>query len=82
MIGAGKEFTFGAEMARTVFEEVRENHRRLEGCPGPHDFGVTDQSGFNFGQKYTCSKCGGVLDGVALRWYLKGLEHGKKPHAE
>jgi len=82
MSEAEKEFTFGAETVRAIFEEIRENHRRLDRCPGPHDFGVTDQSGFNFRQKCTCSKCGGVLDGVALRWYLKGLEHGKKLHAE
>lgn len=59
-----------------IWEEVKRNHKRLDECPGPHEFGPMLAKP---GAKYTCSKCGGVVDAVARSWYEKGLTHGRTP---
>lgn len=56
---------------REVFEEARENAKRLDACWGPHDFGD-----FEPGKRdYFCSNCGGRVHATARAWYVKGLEH-------
>jgi hypothetical protein len=67
-----------------ILRQVRENHRRLEECPGPHDFkpverdGITPAIGVKFGMKYRCATCEGVIDGSDKWHYDQGLEHGRK----
>lgn len=59
---------------KTVWEEARANAKRLDGCPGPHDFvgiGPAPQ------RKHRCTVCGGEVDLHAAHWYQRGLEHGR-----
>jgi hypothetical protein len=59
-----------------IWAKVKANQRRLDGCPGPHDFqdASPDKA---VGKDYVCSKCQGKVQGPAFRWYTKGLEHAR-----
>lgn len=58
--------------AARIWEEVKENHRRLSECAGPHVFRRQ-----NNGRRdtYRCEKCGGVVDDHGAYWYLQALKH-------
>jgi predicted SprT family Zn-dependent metalloprotease len=62
------------EEVQQIFEEVKANLKRLDGCKGPHDF---EKDGEGIRAKYRCKKCKGTLDKINYSWYEKGLEHGK-----
>ncbi len=66
---------------RSILTEVKKNLRRLNGCPGPHEFELIEAIG-GFRKKYRCKICGGDIDGIQYHWYEKGLAHGKMNHAE
>lgn len=57
-----------------LIEEVEQNLRSLNSCPGPHQFPP-----YQRGKKdYHCLKCGGVLGLVNMLWYMRGLADGRK----
>lgn len=62
---------------QTIMQTVKENHAKLNACAGPHNF-VCLTPDKPFGAKYRCSLCNGTADGVAVNWYNRGLQHGKK----
>ena len=64
-------------MSREIWEQVKENHRKLRECPGPHDFHKIDE-GKVFGPRYRCSVCQGEVCSTDYAWYRDGLEHGRK----
>lgn len=66
-----------ADDLRGIWADVKANHKRLDECPGPHEFDF-DPNATPLRRKATCRKCGGQLDTTDARWYLKGLEHGRK----
>jgi len=59
-----------------IFEQVKANGAKLDGCPGPHDFVPVDPA--RLFHRFRCTKCGGQVDGSAARWYRRGLQHGGK----
>lgn len=54
-----------------LWEQVKQNKQRLDGCEGPHRFERD-------GREFRCGRCGGTVSAVAYAWYLAGLEHGRK----
>lgn len=69
-----------------VFEEVKQNHKKMDTCPH-HDFSIvldrhSKQRIDNptpqqlFGAKFQCTRCGGIVDGIERLWYTRGLRHG------
>ena len=64
------------EEASKIYEEVKENQRRLKSCEGPHDFHPVDPEE-KIRRRYRCSKCQGEVDTVACSWYREGLKHGR-----
>lgn len=60
---------------RDIIDEVRANAARLESCEGPHDFqpesGATPRRP---GDRYKCTKCGGMLGAIERLWYERGLK--------
>lgn len=61
-----------------IFQLVKNNHRRLDSCPGPHDFSIVERQTGQLIRSWKCSKCGGVVEEIFKRWYTIGLEHGRK----
>ena len=59
-----------------IFEEVRANRIKLDGCAGPHEFVVDNPEEKPWRQKYRCTLCGGTLERHLYFWYKRGLEHG------
>lgn len=60
-----------------ILVEVRENLRKISSCEGPHEFDFDpDAPGTTLRRKYTCGKCGGVVDATDLPMYRQGLRHG------
>lgn len=64
------------EKIQGIWEDVKENARKLNGCPGPHDFSIETTRGKALSKRWKCSKCGGEVSAVEKRWYCLGLEHG------
>lgn len=62
------------------YAQDRLNTRRLESCPGPHDFLPESVSTIVPGmvRSYKCRKCQGELGPVSRAWYEQGLKHGGK----
>ena len=64
---------------QAIWEKVRANAKRLESCPGPHEFKpVDDSSPASRIRRQVCSICGGEVDAVNAIWYRHGLEDAKK----
>jgi hypothetical protein len=59
-----------------MWEEVKANQKRLEGCVGPHDFVLASTTGTRHDEKHRCLKCDGVVDWSTCTWYKLGLKHG------
>ena len=49
---------------------IRENAAKIEGCP-KHHF-KTDPPPYKLGQRFTCSNCGGEMDGIGVLRYMQG----------
>lgn len=67
--------------ANRIWAEVKENHRKLDSCPGPHDLYPDEPHGPGSGGRLPdmrCRKCGGKLRRMEAIYYLKGVEHGRK----
>lgn len=71
-----------------IVAEIKRNNTMLESCTGPHDFSIAldrrtlkpavpDNRRDPF-CKWQCSKCCGIVDGVAKSWYNKGVRHATK----
>lgn len=61
---------------------VVENLKRLDACPGPHDFEFIRHRGADgVGPKRTrwrCTVCGGEVPGTARHWYVRGLTDARR----
>lgn len=66
--------------SKRIFAEVKENHRRLDACPGPHNFVEHERYSptSTLVRTYRCTVCMGVVGTSEARWYIKGLE-AKRP---
>lgn len=51
-----------------IFNNVKQNHKRLEECTKPHDFQPITGA-----RKYKCTKCNGEIDTTHYYWYYQGL---------
>ena len=58
----------GAEL----LAEVRANQAKLDACPR-HYFDPGDPP-YKFGSKFTCTKCGGIMDAVHAFRYVQGYK--------
>jgi rubrerythrin len=67
----------GKGEAKKIFEEVKENQKRLEGCEAPHEFSLEDPAK-PLRSKWVCRKCGGKVQHGDHHWYALGLAHGKR----
>ena len=74
--GEPKPIDFGALLAK-----AQENRKRLDACPrhyfpGPVP-GIEEGVGAMLGRKMVCTRCNGMMDLVALNFYVRGYEaHG------
>jgi hypothetical protein len=67
------------ERLEGIWEEVKENKKRLDNCTGPHEFTPNDVDGLlGTAKNYKCSKCQGTITSVEHRWYERGLQHGRQ----
>ncbi len=55
-----------------IWDDVKLNSAKLEAC-ARHDF-LPVYPG-QFGTKFVCSRCAGLIDGMSARWYADGLAH-------
>lgn len=65
---------FTRDTANALMAEIRENQAKLEAC-GDHDFDIPPP--FTPGGRAVCRHCGGRLDPLQARWYVRGREHEK-----
>jgi hypothetical protein len=68
--GLGREAVLG------IWAKVKDNHARLDACPGPHDFRRISERP-TIGPAYSCAKCGGTVSTSDQKWYERGLKHGR-----
>jgi hypothetical protein len=61
--------------AKKVWEEVKENHRKLDTCKR-HVFVAIPDSTTPIPRKYKCTACGGTADSINVHWYNLGVQHG------
>jgi hypothetical protein len=59
---------------QAIWDQVKDNQVRLDGCPGPHDFRAIPGND----RRERCTKCGGELNILNVIYYTRGLEHGRK----
>jgi len=71
----GKVSGLGTDEAKRIFEQVKENQRRLDECVGPHDFQPIGEEK-KFGRRHVCTLCKGEIDSINKSWYETGLKHG------
>ncbi len=62
--------------AKKIFEEVKENHRKLDSC-SLHDFSIDITPSKPYMKKFRCTNCSGEVDLTTKSWYEKGLQHGQ-----
>lgn len=58
-----------------IWAAVKANHALLDTCKG-HDFSLPFEKRGQMTTKWKCTKCQGVVDTLAKRWYETGLKHG------
>lgn len=56
-----------------VLAAIKRNRERLEACK-KHSFAYPEDRPLQFGEKLTCTKCGGVMDAVQAFRYCEGFE--------
>lgn len=62
--------------AAQMWEEVKENIRRLEGCSQHRFYGHLT----SLRQKFRCERCGGKMDSLDMKHYIEGwVAAGRKP---
>jgi hypothetical protein len=59
-----------------IWLQVKANHKKLESCSG-HDFSLPERKTRQLVMTWRCSRCGGIVESSAKRWYELGLKHGK-----
>lgn len=62
------------EDIKRIWQDVRDNSKRLEQCVVPHNFAQHDAAIL---PKWKCTKCGGIVSNSDYYWYTKGLEHAQ-----
>lgn len=65
-----------SEEANAIWQQVKENQRKLEACPR-HDFSIDLKPDQSYGKRFCCSKCGGEVDHITKVWYETGVKHGR-----
>lgn len=66
------------EQSLKIFEQAKENLRRLDGCAGPHQFEPHEKIGDGpLIHSYKCRRCEGTLVKEKVHWYEIGLKHGR-----
>jgi len=65
-------------VAQKIWEEVKENKRRLDSCEGVHDFSIDIDPEKNHNKRTQCTKCKGYVWPGNLYWYNKGVEHANR----
>lgn len=60
---------------RAIFEEVKRNHKLLDGCIRPHDFIAFGKGPM---RNERCTRCNGVVSSSAANYYKQGLKDAKK----
>lgn len=63
--------------ASAIWENVKENIKKLDSCSGPHDFVPIDPD-IKLSRQWRCTTCGGKIDNVARIWYERGRSHERK----
>lgn len=58
-----------------IFEQVKANQKLLDECKG-HDFSKPWEKRGEMIVKWQCTKCLGLVDPYAKRWYERGLTDG------
>ncbi len=69
----GKAAGIDRQATLKLWEEVKANHAKLDGCP-KHDFKLINKQPLS--ARHRCTACGGEIDGTAYHWYSLGLKHG------
>jgi hypothetical protein len=76
---------FSREEAKQLMEEIKENHRKLAACEGPHDFRPSPSQNYpavmrdkGMSDRWTCMRCHGWVYHEAHLWYERGRAHGQK----
>ena len=63
---------------KKIMADVKANFKKLEDCPGPHDFHLDEEKTLGpLRNKFTCTLCGGTIRSAEFAWYQNGLEHGR-----
>ena len=68
----------GKNEIRKIWEDVKANHARLDGCER-HEFVDIHEIGKG-SAKYLCIRCGGTIDAIAHAWYQRGIQHATWPN--
>lgn len=55
-----------------------DNHNKLESCKKHHFYPIEDRNSEYISPHYKCADCGGVVDHLCWRWYIRGVEDGEK----
>lgn len=61
----------GKIQAMELFAQIKENNRKLNGCPQHHFTGGAIEA---LGLKYTCLNCGGITDLKYIGPYIRGFK--------
>jgi len=62
-----------------IIKDVKANQALLNGCKTPHDFvAIPPETKKGLVRDFVCTKCRGKLEAMKARWYIEGLEHGRK----
>lgn len=56
---------------KAIWRDVKANAIALDSCPGPHTFPAGAPG---LGNRWTCSKCGGKVDGAFVLAYCAGWQ--------
>lgn len=62
---------------RDIWEEAKENKKRLDSCMGPHQFSPLARNAAANAKMY-CTLCQGGADRMTVEWYQRGLLHGRQ----
>lgn len=60
---------------KATWERVKANQKLLDECKG-HDFSKPFEQRGQMVVKWQCSRCSGIVDTTAKKWYERGLTDG------
>lgn len=58
-----------------IWQKVKQNKVKLDGCEGPHDFSIPSRKTGELVRDWQCSRCGGTVETTYKHWYELGLKH-------